>query len=144
MSYEITGVIRLIEPEQQFPSGFSKREFVITTNDRFPQDVKLEFTKDKCAQLESFREGQPVKVFFNIRGNEYQGRFFVNLQAWKIEADGAQAQGYGQQSKRGYPPQTGYAPAPAQGGYPPAPRPAPAGAAAPQQSSFYGEEEDDV
>lgn len=110
MSYEITGVIRLIEEEQQFSSGFSKREFVITTDDKYPQDVKLEFTKDKCRQLDSYREGQPVRVSFNIRGNEYQGRFYVNLVAWKIEAEGAQG---GQQ--RSYPPAGGYAPA--QGGY---------------------------
>ena len=89
MSYELSGVIRHIEPEQTYPSGFSKREFVVTTDDKYPQDVKLEFVKDKCVQLDNHQPGDPVKVSFNIRGNEYEGRFFVNLVAWRIEPDGA-------------------------------------------------------
>ena len=87
MSYEITGVIRQIEEEQRFQSGFSKRDFVVTTkDDRYPQDIKLEVIKDKCALLDNLSQGQPVKVFFDLRGNENNGRFYVNLQAWKIEA----------------------------------------------------------
>jgi hypothetical protein len=26
-----------------------------------------------------------VMVSFNLRGNEYNGKYYVNLQAWKIE-----------------------------------------------------------
>ncbi len=132
MSYQLKGVIRHIEQEQTFASGFTKREFVVTTEDKYPQDVKLEFVKDKTAQLEGFKPGDPVTVSFNIRGNEYEGRFFVNLVAWKIEPDGATR-----------------APAPATGGYrPPAnayarPSRQTASSAAPRQASFYGEEEED-
>jgi hypothetical protein len=89
MSYEIKGTLLEIYPEQQFASGFSKREFVVTTRDKYPQPIKLEFTKERCGQLDDFRPGDPVMVSFNLRGNEYNNRYFVNLQAWKIEPDGA-------------------------------------------------------
>jgi hypothetical protein len=48
--------------------------------------VKFEVVKDKCATLDKYAVGQSVAVSFNVRGNEYQGKYYVSLQAWKIEA----------------------------------------------------------
>jgi len=82
---ELKGKIKLIMDVQNFDSGFSKREFVVTTDEQYPQDIKLEFTKDKCSLLDQYAIGDEVNVQFNLRGNEYNGRYFVNLQAWRIE-----------------------------------------------------------
>nr|MDA3875178.1 DUF3127 domain-containing protein [Kiritimatiellia bacterium] len=35
--------------------------------------------------------GQEVTVHFDIRGNEYKDRFFVNLNAWRVEGGTASA-----------------------------------------------------
>jgi len=86
MELKINGKVKVIMETQTFDSGFSKREFVITTQEQYPQDVKLEFVKDKCALLDSVKVGQDVDVSFNVRGNEYNGRYFVNLNAWKIDS----------------------------------------------------------
>jgi Domain of unknown function (DUF3127) len=87
--YEATGKIKMISETQNFPSGFSKREFVITTaHDKFPQDLKFEVVKDKCAILDKYKEGQEVQVNFDIRGNEYNGKYYVNLSCWKLESKG--------------------------------------------------------
>ena len=91
--YEMEGTVKLIEETQTFTSGFSKREFVITTEDKYPQDVKFECTKEKIEALSALKAGDRVKVSFNIRGNEYKGRYFVNLQAWRIEAVSAGVDG---------------------------------------------------
>lgn len=85
--YEAAGKIKVINETQSFPSGFTKREFVVTTaHDKFPQDLKFEIVKDKCSQLDAFEVGQDVQVNFDIRGNEYNGKYFVNLSCWKIQA----------------------------------------------------------
>lgn len=90
--YEAVGKIKLINDTQSFPSGFTKREFVVTTSvDKYPQDLKFEVVKDKCAMLDQFEPEQDVTVFFDIRGNEYNGKYFVNLSAWKIQAGGTGA-----------------------------------------------------
>ena len=80
----------MIGEVQSFASGFTKREFVVTTaNDKYPQDLKFEVVKDKCAMLDGFKTGQEVQVNFDIRGNEYNGKYFVNLSCWKLQtADG--------------------------------------------------------
>lgn len=86
--YELEGTIKVIFESQTFDSGFIKRDFVITTDDRFPQDIKMECIKEKVELLDSFAEGDRVKASFNLRGNEYRDRYYVNLQAWKLEKQG--------------------------------------------------------
>ena len=88
MSNQITGVIKLINPTQTFDSGFQKREFVVTTKEQYPQDLKFELVKDKCSDIDKFKVGEYVTVSANIRGSEYQGKYYVSLQAWKIAASG--------------------------------------------------------
>ena len=93
--YQLQGTIKLINEVQSFNSGFTKREFVVTDqDDKYPQDVKFECIKDKCALLDGYSVGEQVNVSFNIRGNEYNGRYYVNLQAWRLEKVGG---GGGQQ-----------------------------------------------
>jgi len=85
--FDISGTVKKIFEEQTFGSGFNKREFVVTVPDgRFPQDLKFETVKDKTSLVESLKEGDEVKVFFDIRGREWKESYFVNLNAWKIEA----------------------------------------------------------
>jgi hypothetical protein len=99
--YEASGKIKLISDTQNFPSGFSKREFVVTTGDgKYPQDLKFEMVKDKCAILDNYKEGSDVKVSFDIRGNEYNGKYYVNLSCWKLEggAGGSRNDEYSQET----------------------------------------------
>ncbi len=91
--YEAAGKIKLINDTQSFPSGFTKREFVVTTsNDKFPQDLKFEVVKDKCSLLDSYQSGQEVQVTFDIRGNEYNGKYYVSLSCWKIQSSDGSAE----------------------------------------------------
>ncbi len=105
--YEAQGTIKIISDTQTFGSGFTKREFVITTGDsKWPQDIKFEIVKDKCALLDQFSTGQAVSVSFDIRGNEYNGKYYVNLNCWKIQAgsgDTSQASPQQQQSNNDIP-----------------------------------------
>ncbi len=90
-SYELTGKLKTVLEMQSFSSGFTKREFVVTTEEQYPQDIKFELYKDKTSAIDKFKEGDLLNVSFNVRGSEYNGKYFVNLNAWKI--DMAQAGG---------------------------------------------------
>ena len=83
--FELEGKVKVLEELRTFPSGFTKREFVVTTEERFPQDVKFECVKERVELLTDLTSGDRVKVSFNIRGNEYNGKYYVNLQAWRVE-----------------------------------------------------------
>jgi single-strand DNA-binding protein len=88
-SFELTGTLKVLEDLQTFASGFTKREFVIEVPDgKYPQMVKFETVRDKIDQLNTLSIGDELKVTFDVRGNEYKGRYYVNLNAWKIESSG--------------------------------------------------------
>lgn len=93
MAFEIEGTLKVIMDTQTFGSGFTKREFVVTIGDeRYPQDIKMELVKDKTALLDKYKIGQRVKIGFDLRGGEHNGRWYVNVQAWRIHpADGSEA-----------------------------------------------------
>ena len=85
MAYELTGKIKLIQDPKTFDSGFTKREMVVIVEDgKYPQEINIEFVQDKAALLDALEPGQEITVTFDIRGREYNGRYFNNLQGWKI------------------------------------------------------------
>ena len=87
MAYELTGKIKLIQEPKTFDSGFTKREMVVIVEDgNYPQEINLEFVQDKVALLDTLQPGQGVTVSFDIRGREYNGRYYNNLQGWKVVA----------------------------------------------------------
>jgi len=84
-TYEMTGTVKTVMEVVTFPSGFRKQMFVVTTPDKFPQDVQFECLKDKTALLDNVRPGDEVAVKFDIQGREYNGKYFVSLVAWKVD-----------------------------------------------------------
>jgi hypothetical protein len=62
------------------------REFVIETGDKFPQQIKFTLFKDNCSKLDSFFTDDTVKVFFDIRGREWNGNHYNTLNCFKIES----------------------------------------------------------
>ena len=83
---EIKGKVETILEIQEFASGFKKQTLVIETDGKFPQKIAVEFAKDKIDLLAVLSVGQPVTVSVNIRGNEYNGKYYVSLAGWKVDA----------------------------------------------------------
>ena len=85
----IKGRIKLIGQTKTFGSGFTKRDVVVTTQEKYPQDILVEFTKDNCETLNNYNVGDDVEVAINLRGREWtspQGdvKYFNSIQGWKI------------------------------------------------------------
>lgn len=81
---EITGKIKLINEVEVVSDKFKKRTFVITTDDKYPQDIMFQASQDKVDMLNGFKAGSQVKVDFNLRGREYNGKYYNSLDAWKV------------------------------------------------------------
>ena len=83
---ELTGsVIIKGETETVGNSGFEKRLLVIKTDEQYPQTIPFDFVQGKVNLLENIQFGDNVKVSVNVRGNEYNGKYYVSLNGWKIE-----------------------------------------------------------
>ena len=72
--HEYTGVVEKILPLQTFPSGFTKRDVVMTDDvgqaSQWPNHIAFSFKKDNTSVLDSLREGQRAKIRFAIDGRE--------------------------------------------------------------------------
>ena len=87
---EITGKLKLINETQTFGNNFRKREVVVTTDEKYPQHIMVEFVQDKTDLLNMFQVGQQVKIGINLRGREWinpegQTKYFNTIQGWRIE-----------------------------------------------------------
>lgn len=91
MAFEIEGKLHKIFPMEQKTSSFAVREFVVEVPEgNYPQYVKFQVVQDRTGILDNFREGEKVKVSFDLRGREWQGKYFTTLNCWKIDrADAA-------------------------------------------------------
>jgi hypothetical protein len=85
-TFEIEGkLLRKYDTENKTQS-FQAREFVLEIQDgNYPQYIKFQLTQDRCTLLDPCSEGEFIKVHFDLRGREWQGKYFTNLNAWRIE-----------------------------------------------------------
>lgn len=88
---EIKGKIYKIGDEEQVSATFKKRLLVVETDEKYSQKIPIDFVQDKIDLIDPYKVGENVTVSINLRGNEYNGKFYVNLQGWKIARDAKQA-----------------------------------------------------
>jgi hypothetical protein len=91
MSLAVKGRIdQILKPESGTSKAgkeWSKQEFVIeTTEDQYPKKVCFTLFGDKVSLIQGLAGGQEVEVSFNLESREYNGRWFHNINAWKIES----------------------------------------------------------
>lgn len=85
-TFELTGCISKILPIQTFNSGFQKQTLVLNDKDeKFPQEIAIDFTRDGVKKLEQYQPGDHVAVTFAVQGRQYNDRYFVDLKGLRIE-----------------------------------------------------------
>ncbi len=72
---------------------WSKQEFIFEYQEgSFPTQVCMNVWGDeKVKELEKYQVGDKVKVAFNLSSREYNGRWYTDVRAWRIEPAGASA-----------------------------------------------------
>ncbi len=72
---------------------WSKQEFIFEYQEgNFPTQVCMNVWGDeKVKDLEKYQVGDKVKVAFNLSSREYNGRWYTDVRAWRIEPAGASA-----------------------------------------------------
>jgi single-strand DNA-binding protein len=88
MSFEVEGKLHKKFDTESKTETFQARDFVIEIEGNYPQLVKFQLVQDRCALLDPFEEGQMIKVHFDLRGREWNGKYFTNLNAWRLEQAG--------------------------------------------------------
>lgn len=99
MSLQLKGRLLQILPVQSGTSkagnNWSKQEFVLeTVEEQFPRQVCFTLFGDKVSLLGTFKPGDEVEVAFNVESREFSGRWYHNINAWRITPAQQQNQGY--------------------------------------------------
>lgn len=87
---QVQGKILMIFDEKQITEKFVNRQFIVQTEERYPQKLSLELQQQAVDLIDPFKEGDFVVVDINIKGREWvspQGetKYFNTLEAWKIQ-----------------------------------------------------------
>jgi hypothetical protein len=79
-----------------------KQSIILETDGMYPKKVCMTFWGDKINES-LLQTGNILDVSFDIESREYNGNWYTDLRAWKVEPAGAgapaPAQGYGQASQ---------------------------------------------
>jgi len=83
---EFNGKLTQILTAQQGQSAkgtWQKQDFIIETQDQFPKKICISVWNNKFAPNEY--EGCIVNVFADIESREFNGKWYTDIKAWKIE-----------------------------------------------------------
>jgi len=88
---------------------WAKQEMVVEYKEgNFPNKLCVSvWGQDKVNELARFNAGDEVKIAFNLSSREFNGKWYTDVKAWKIESLSARQQAasnYGTSSNGGYPP----------------------------------------
>ncbi len=93
---EISGKIIQVLPLQsgEGKNGtWKKQEFVLETNSQYPKKVCISMWGDKIDDG-AIKMGNEVTASIDVESREYNGRWYTDVRAWKLEAGmGAQDNG---------------------------------------------------
>lgn len=67
---------------------WKKQDFVIETDGQYPKKVCISAWGDKINES-ALQVGNEVNVSFDVESREYNGRWYTDLKAWKIDTLGA-------------------------------------------------------
>lgn len=118
MALELEGTLRQKLGVQSGTSArgqWAKQEFILEFPDGnfTAQACFTAWGQDKVAELDKYQVGDKIKVSFNLKAREYNGRWYNDLQIWRISPAGAAAPtapgapAYPAQGAPSFPAQTG-------------------------------------
>lgn len=91
MSLELEGrIVRKLNVQNGSSARgpWSKQEFIFEYQEgNFPTQVCMNvWGEDKVRDLARHNDGDKVKVSFNLSSREYNGRWYTDVRAWRIES----------------------------------------------------------
>ena len=90
MSMELKGKVIQLLPVQTGmgkKGQWKKQEFIVETQTQYPKKVCLSAWGDKIDQF-NVAEGDIVNISVDLESREYNGRWYTEARAWKIDKSG--------------------------------------------------------
>ncbi len=95
MDLKITGTVKQLLDEQSGESrngAWRKQEFVLETEGRFPKPVCIAVWGENIDEF-GVQVGERLTASVDVVSREWNGRWYTDVKAWKVEREGEQPQG---------------------------------------------------
>jgi len=91
---KITGTVKNIGQTIVVSDKFKKRALIVVTDEKYPQEIEVQFSQDKCELLNPYKEGDLVECEANLKGRAWtspQGevKYFLSAEGWAISGSGS-------------------------------------------------------
>jgi hypothetical protein len=93
---DVKGKVIQLLPEQTGAGKkgtWRKQEFIVETQGQYPKKVCLSVWGDKIQQF-NLAVGQQVSVSVDLESREYNGRWYTEARAWKVDKQGSEGGNY--------------------------------------------------
>lgn len=67
---------------------WKKQDIIIETEGQYPKKVCISIWGDKI-DASQLQPGKMLNISFDVESREYNGRWYTDVKAWKIDASGA-------------------------------------------------------
>jgi len=89
MSMQVKGtlqqILKLESGVSKAGKEWKKQDFVLVTNEQFPKTVCFTLFGDKISLIDGINAGSEIEVFFSLESRDFNGKWYHNINAWKIE-----------------------------------------------------------
>ena len=92
---DISGKVIQILPKQTGAGKngpWEKQDYVVEIQGTYPKKVCFNLWGSKISQFD-IKEGEFINIGLDIESREYQGRWYTDVRAWKVERPGAPGAG---------------------------------------------------
>lgn len=86
---KVTQVLPLVQGTSQSGNQWCKQEFVIETDESYPRTVCLTLFGSENIEKYKVAVGQTITAQIDIESREYNGRWYTNVKAWRVEQESA-------------------------------------------------------
>ncbi|MEG1643865.1 MAG: DUF3127 domain-containing protein [Bacteroidales bacterium] len=81
---KIVHLLPLQSGTSQSGKEWKKQEFIVETQEQYPKKICMHLFGDRVDQY-PVAEGDDITVNFDVESREYNGRWYTNVNVWKLE-----------------------------------------------------------
>lgn len=95
-------------PPQSGPSKtgngeWKKQDFIVETQGAYPKKISISTWGDRIPNEAVLKPGNLLKIEFDIESREFNGRWYTDVKAWKVEIEGESNQLPGSEANENIP-----------------------------------------
>ena len=86
--FNVKGKILLVsDVTERGEKKFKTADFILETEEKYPQKIKFELLGDNTKLTTDLQNAISGEVFFNVKGKEWNGKYYNSLECYKFVAD---------------------------------------------------------